>query len=82
MVNLCRVISSLIEKHKEKTLLFAQLAMCPHQFLVFEKLFLLEIEAGLKSKIENLIINTELGQVTEDYCDMSFHINDEVNNQL
>lgn len=77
MINLCRVISSLIENRKEKTLLFAQLAMCPHQYLAFEKLFLLEIEAGLKSDIENLIINREFAQETENYCDMDFQIKEE-----
>lgn len=74
MDNLCRVISSLIEKRKEKTLLLAQLAMCPHQYLAFEKLFLLEIEAGLQSDIHNLIINRELAQRNEDYCDIDFQI--------
>lgn len=77
MDNLCRVISSLIEKRKEKTLLFAQLAMCPHQYLAFEKLYLLEIEAGLKSDIEHLIINRELGQKTEDSSEMDFQIKEE-----
>lgn len=60
MINLYRLISSLINDSHKRILLLGQLSTPTTQYLAFEELVSAEIEDVLKQEIHRLLVNREL----------------------